>query len=253
MPSPCRDNVSLDDDGSCWNEFFSRAVSDLVAVFFPEPFGSTEGGLIMNAKLRSIFVSFLLILPFGQVFADEYADTIKLFREADGSRPFFDKSYGYAVFRVIGKGGIVLGAAYGNGQVYRGGSHVGDSAMSQVTVGWQLGGQAYSQIIFFEDKRAFDDFTSGNFEFGAQASAVAITAGASAQAGTAGATASASGTEHHAWNAASYHKGMAMFTVAKGGLMYEGSIGGQHFSYAQKGERLTRHPTEKPVEGYIFN
>ena len=106
--------------------------------------------------------------------------------------------------------------------------------MTQITVGFQLGGQAYSQIIFFEDKRAYDEFTNGNFEFGAQATAVAITAGASAQAGTTGPSATASGTQHAAKTAAKYYKGMAVFTVAKGGLMYEASIGGQKFGYSPK-------------------
>jgi lipid-binding SYLF domain-containing protein len=105
-----------------------------------------------------------------------------------------------------------------------------------LTVGLQLGGQAYSQIIFFEDKRAFDEFTSGNFEFGAQASAVAITAGASATASTTGSSAGASGGQHDASTKeiGGYYKGMAVFTVAKGGLMYEASIGGQKFSYTPK-------------------
>jgi lipid-binding SYLF domain-containing protein len=106
--------------------------------------------------------------------------------------------------------------------------------MTQITVGFQLGGQAFSQIIFFEDKRAFDEFTGGNFEFGAQATAVAITAGASAQAGTTGPSASASGTQHRSKNIAEYYKGMAVFTVTKGGLMYEASIGGQKFNYKRK-------------------
>lgn len=188
----------------------------------------------MNARLRSIVALFLLILPFGQALADQYDDAIKLFREANESRPFFDKSYGYAVFPTIGKGGYFVGGAYGKGRVYRGGTHVGDTQMSQVTVGFQLGGQAYSQVIFFEDKRAFDEFTGGNFEFGAQATAVAITAGASAQAGTTGPSASASGTQHTSKNIAKYYKGMAVFTVAKGGLMYEASIGGQKYSYKPK-------------------
>ena len=106
--------------------------------------------------------------------------------------------------------------------------------MTQVTIGWQLGGQAYSQIIFFEDKRAFDEFTGGNFEFGAQATAVAITAGASAQAGTTGTSAGASGNQQSAKTAAKHSKGVAVFSVAKGGLMYEASIGGQKFSYKRK-------------------
>jgi lipid-binding SYLF domain-containing protein len=204
----------------------------------------------MNAKLRSIIASFLLFLPFGTAFADEYADTIKLFRDAAESRPFFDRSYGYAVFPLIGKAGYVVGGAYGKGRVYRGGTHVGDTQMSQLTVGFQLGGQGYSQVIFFEDKRAFDEFTSGNFEFGAQASAVAITAGASLQAGSTGASASASGTQHHAKHVApQYHKGMAVFTVVKGGLMYEASIGGQKYDYARKGEDLNPHLSQMPVDG----
>jgi lipid-binding SYLF domain-containing protein len=95
-----------------------------------------------------------------------------------------DSSYGYAVFPTIGKGGAVIGAAHGSGRVYVKGEYVGDTSMTQLSVGPQLGGQAYSQIIFFENKRAFEEFTSGNFEFGAQASAVAITAAAEAQATT---------------------------------------------------------------------
>jgi lipid-binding SYLF domain-containing protein len=188
----------------------------------------------MNARLRSAFVLFLLVVPFGRAFADDYADTIKVFRAAKESNQFFGKSYGYAVFPTIGKGGFVVGGAHGKGRVYANGAHVGDSAMTQLTIGAQLGGQAYSQIVFFEDKRAFDEFTSGNFEFGAQATAVAITAGASAQAGTTGPSASASGTQHHAKTAAKYYRGMAVFTVAKGGLMYEASVGGQKFSYTRK-------------------
>jgi lipid-binding SYLF domain-containing protein len=102
-----------------------------------------------------------------------------------------------------------------------------------VSVGWQWGGQAFSQIIFFEDKRAYDDFTSGNFEFDATASAVAITAGAQAKAGTEGATAGASAGPATGAQAkkANYHKGMAVFVHTKGGLMYEASIGGQKFTF----------------------
>ena len=207
----------------------------------------------MNARLRSILVLFLLILPFGHAVADTYDDTIKLFREANESRPFFGKSYGYAVFPTIGKGGYIIGGAYGNGRVYRGGTHVGDSTMTQLTAGFQLGGQAYSQVIFFEDKRAFDEFTSGNFEFGAQAGAVAVTAGASLQVGTTGVSASASGTQNHARHATpTYHKGMAVFTLTKGGLMYEASVGGQRFDYTRKGEQLTRSASPTPVEGEVM-
>jgi lipid-binding SYLF domain-containing protein len=163
--------------------------------------------------------------------ADEYADTISVFKNAGASGTYFNNSYGYAVFPTIGKGGMGVGGAHGTGHVYARNRYVGDTSMTQLTVGLQLGGQAFSQIIFFEDERAFKDFTSGNFEFGAEASAVAITAGASASAGTTGGSAGASGGKKDATTAGHYHKGTAVFTVAKGGLMYEAAIGGQKFSY----------------------
>ena len=179
-------------------------------------------------------VAFALIS--GPVGADEYDATIAVFKQAGPSAAFFESSYAYAVFPTIGKGGVGIGGAHGKGRVYAKGAYVGDTAMTQLTIGFQLGGQAYSQIVFFQDQRAFDEFTSGNFEFGAQATAVAITAGASAQAGTTGASAGASSANAagHATAAGEYHKGMAVFTVAKGGLMYEASIGGQKFSYTAK-------------------
>ena len=189
----------------------------------------------MPTQLRKLLlVLSLFAFPFGPALADEYSDTIKVFRDAGQSATFFGKSYGYAVFPTIGKGGIGIGAAHGSGRVYEKGTYIGDTTMNQVSVGLQFGGQAYSQIIFLEDKRAFDEFTSGNFEFGAQATAVALTAGASAQAGTGGTSAGASGSQSHANTSGSYQKGMAVFTVAKGGLMYEASIGGQKFSYRKK-------------------
>ena len=191
----------------------------------------------MKYTLRSGLVFLLLAFSFAPAWADDYTDTIKVFKDAGESGTFFAKSYGYAVFPTIGKGGIGIGGAYGKGRVYAGGNYVGDTSVTQVSIGLQLGGQAYSQIIFFEDKRAFDEFTSGNFEFGAQASAVAITAAASAEATTTGTSAGASGGKHDATTTTvgtEYHKGMAVFTVAKGGLMYEASIGGQKFSYTPK-------------------
>jgi lipid-binding SYLF domain-containing protein len=108
--------------------------------------------------------------------------------------------------------------------------------MTQVTVGAQLGGEAFRQIIFFEDERAFKEFTTGQFEFGAQAQAVAITAGATAQATTGGTGAGKNVGGGKAEVKGGYQKGMAVFTLAKGGLMYEASIGGQKFSYTPKGE-----------------
>jgi lipid-binding SYLF domain-containing protein len=184
---------------------------------------------------RIFLILTLTVAPFSGAWADEYADTIKVFKEAGESGTFFDKSYGYAVFPTIGKGGIGIGGAYGKGRVYEQGKYVGDTSMTQVSIGLQLGGQAYSQIVFFEDKRAFDNFISGNFEFGVEASAVAITAGASAQTTTTGSSAGASGGQHDATTKGStFNKGMAIFTVAKGGLMYQASVSGQKFSYTAK-------------------
>ena len=179
-----------------------------------------------------LLVMVLSVVAAGTARADDYDDTLQVFKMAGESSLFFDHAYGYALFPTIGKGGMVVGGAHGTGHVYERGRYVGDTSMTQITVGFQLGGQAYSQVIFFQDKRAFDEFTSGNFEFGAQASAVAITAGASAGAGTTGASAGVSGGRHDAATIGdAYYKGMAVFTVAKGGLMYEASVGGQKFSY----------------------
>jgi lipid-binding SYLF domain-containing protein len=146
----------------------------------------------MFMPLRALLALLVVVLPLASALADDYADTVKTFRDAGQSGEFFKKSYGYAVFPTIGKAGIGIGGAHGAGRVYAKGKHVGDSSMNQLSVGLQLGAQGFSQIIFFEDKAAFDRFTKGDFQFGAQASAVAITAGASAQASSAGAGAGAS-------------------------------------------------------------
>lgn len=167
--------------------------------------------------------------------ASKYANTIELFRNAGESSSFFQKSYGYAVFPTVGEGGLGVGGAYGKGHVYVHGHWVGDTTMGQVSVGFQAGGKAYSQIIFFEDKRALDEFESGSFEFTAGASAIAITASAGASVGTSGASAGASGGEKDARATGVYEKGMAVFTVAKGGLMYAAAIAGQKFSYTPRG------------------
>jgi lipid-binding SYLF domain-containing protein len=170
-------------------------------------------------------------LPLSPAWADEYSDAIKVFKGAGESGGFFDTAYGYAVFPTIGKAGFVVGGAYGEGRVFEKGKAIGEAKMTQVSVGLQLGGQAYSEIVFFQDERALKEFTSGNFEFGADASVVAITASANAKASTTGASAGASGGEHDATTVGKYNRGMATFTVAKGGLMYEAAIAGQKFSY----------------------
>ncbi|MGO9515322.1 MAG: YSC84-related protein [Steroidobacteraceae bacterium] len=167
--------------------------------------------------------------------AADYQNTIALFKNAGQSAAFFNKSYAYAVFPTVGEGAFVVGGAGGKGGVFVGGRLVGTSIMAQVTLGFQLGGKAYSEIIFFEDKRALDEFESGNFEFGADASVVAVTAAAGASAGTNGAQAGASGGMKDAATAGVYYKGMAVFTIAKGGLMYEAAVAGQKFWYKPLG------------------
>lgn len=185
----------------------------------------------MSKIWSACLLSASLMLPALPAFADRYSDTIAAFKNAGASAAFFDSSYGYAVFPTIGKGGLVVGGARGTGRVFQNGKHVGSTTMTQLSFGFQAGGQAYSQIIFFQDQRAFNEFTSGSFTFGGDVSAVAITAGASASAGTGGATAGASGGRNDATTAGGYQRGIAVFTIARGGLMYQAVVAGQRFSF----------------------
>lgn len=188
-------------------------------------------------------LSFLLIvaLIFGianvsiAANTEDYSSTITVFRDSPVVAKFFKNSYGYAVFPTIGKGAYVVGGSYGEGQVYKHGKVTGKTTVIEGSIGFQAGGEAFSEIIFFKDKRAYDAFTSGKFEFNATAQAVAITAGAEAQVATTGATAGATGgprTGAHAKT--SYVNGMATFVHAKGGLMIGVSIGGQKFTFEPK-------------------
>jgi lipid-binding SYLF domain-containing protein len=143
---------------------------------------------------------------------EQVQEVIKQFEKGDpGMQAWFREAYGYAVFPSVGKGAVGVGGARGKGLVYEGGKPIGKTTLTAVTVGLQLGGQAFREVIFFKDKTALDDFTRGNFEFAAGASAVALKAGASKD--------------------LAYNKGVAVMTATKGGLMYEVSIGGQKFSY----------------------
>lgn len=182
-----------------------------------------------------ITVMVLAIFFIGVAYADDFTETMETFKKSKVVEPFFDNTYGYAVFPTVGKGGLGIGGAYGKGQVYQGGNVTGETKLMKATIGLQAGGQAFSEIIFFEDKRAYDDYTSGEFEFDASASAVAITVGAQAKAGTEGTSAGASAGPSTGIQAkASYSKGMAVFVHTKGGLMYEAAIGGQKFSFEAK-------------------
>jgi hypothetical protein len=188
----------------------------------------------MKARISPLAFIATLLLVTATAYADEYTDTISIFKNAGESGTYFSNSYGYAVFPTVGKGGLGVGAAHGSGRAYVQGKHVGDVKMNQVSLGLQAGGQAFSQIVFFQDKRSFDEFASGSYEFDATVQAVAITASATATAGTAGAAAGAAGGKKDAATAGNYHKGMAVFTVAKGGLMYQAAVGGQKFKYTAK-------------------
>lgn len=123
---------------------------------------------------------------------------------------FLQNAYGYAVFPTVSKGGFVVGGAYGEGGAFHANQMVAKCSLAQGTIGAQLGGQAYSEVIFFQDQPHFDNFVDGHFTFDAQASAVAVTAGAAAN--------------------AAYSHGVAVFSLPKGGLMYEASVGGQKFT-----------------------
>ncbi|MEB2782752.1 YSC84-related protein [Algoriphagus persicinus] len=126
---------------------------------------------------------------------------------------FFSSSYGYIILPNVGKGGLGIGGAAGNGVAYQGGSKVGYAKMTQITIGFQAGGQAYSEVVFFENKEAFDRFKNSKVEMSAQVSAVAAASGASLN--------------------AKYVEGVAVFTRTKGGLMYEASVGGQQFKFRE--------------------
>jgi lipid-binding SYLF domain-containing protein len=175
---------------------------------------------------KSAFIAavlFLLVSPtiFGEFQPDtsseiqlDVAKAIIAVKKSDpGIQKFFDGSAGYAVFPTVGKGAIGVGGAHGKGLVIVNDKAIGRTSLSQITVGLSLGGQKYSQFIFFKDKTALGHFQRGNYEMGAQASAVAVTAGASAD--------------------ADYDKGVAVFTNVGGGLMADASIGGQKFTYEE--------------------
>ncbi len=148
---------------------------------------------------------------------EESNKTIAEFKKKDPDiEKFFNSSYGYAVLYSIGKGAVGVGGAGGKGTVYEQGTPKGDVRMSQVTVGFALGGQKYAEIVFLEKKDDYDRFVNKNFEFAAQATAVALSSGASTD--------------------ADYRNGVVVFTMAIGGLMYEASIGGQKFKVTMFGE-----------------
>lgn len=184
----------------------------------------------MKNLIKILFIGFMLLSvtsTFAASSPQQCQETMAKFKQLGNVPELLSQSYGYAILPTIGKGGAGIGGAAGSGCVYAGGKHVGNVSMAQLTIGWQLGGQAYSQLILFKNADTYKDFTQGNFEFGADATAVALTYGAAAQASTEGASATAGDTKGKgAWK-----RGMAVFTLAKGGLMYEASIGGQKYNF----------------------
>ena len=192
-------------------------------------------------SIRAILLAPLLLLAAGLAHADRYSDTIALFKNAGDSAAYFSNSYAYAVFPTIGEGGFIVGGAHGKGRVYVNGKLVGDTAMTQLSAGFQAGGKAYSQIIFFQDKRALDEFESGTFEFAAGASAVAVTAGANANAGTTGAESGASGGQKDATtNSAGYQKGNAGIHHRQGRPHVRSHSGRPEVHLHPQGTALTR-------------
>ena len=170
-------------------------------------------------KKLLFLLSLLLVLPlFAQTGGwnpklkeDADAALYKMIQQTPKLETFKNEAYAYVIFPKVTKAGIGIGGAAGKGIVYKDHTPIGSSKLKQASIGLQLGGQQYSEVIFFKDKEAFEKFANGNLKFDAQASAVAITEGASAD--------------------LSYSGGVAVFTQTKGGLMYEASIGGQHFTY----------------------
>jgi lipid-binding SYLF domain-containing protein len=190
----------------------------------------------MKTRLLSFtfLLSALLAMPAWSADrkVEDYSKTIDAFKQSATVAPYFASAYGYAVFPTIGKGGFGIGGAHGKGQVYRGGKVTGFTSVTDLSIGLQAGGQAYSQVVFFENQAAYDKFTSGKFEFSAGAGAIAIQATADASVGTEGVGAGAAAKgETGKQTKKQYYDGMLVFTSAKGGLMYEATIAGQKYSF----------------------
>ena len=153
-----------------------------------------------------------VIYPKDKELENETAKAIKRFiADNPDLKKYFDDAYGFAVFPVITKGGLGIGGAAGKGLVFDNKVVTGMSKMSQATIGAQAGGQQYMEAIFFENKKALDNFTGGKVKWSGQVSAIALEAGTSID--------------------MKYNDGVAIFTKGKGGLMAEASVGGQKFKY----------------------
>ena len=186
---------------------------------------------ILHTRTLALAAILLATTALAQKVSD-FSDAIDAFKAVPAVQPFFDNSYGYVVWRRIARGGFGIGGATGRGQVYVDGEVTGFSRLLDISVGFQLGGQIYRQIIFFENKAAYEDFTDGGFEFDAQAAAIAVTASAQASSGTQGSQAAVgAATTSELAAASAYHNGTRVFTMARGGLMYQVTIAGQRYNF----------------------
>ena len=179
--------------------------------------------LIMNKQLYKIIITSFLLVAFvhhsyaqnddkkKQILSDSQSAKTSFLKEDESMAKFFNSSYGYVIFPNVGKGGLGVGGASGNGVAYEQGAMIGYAKLTQVTIGFQAGGQSYREVVFFETTKEMKRFKENKIEFSAQVSAVAAAAGVSAD--------------------AKYVEGVAVFTMAKGGLMYEASVGGQKFKF----------------------
>ena len=180
--------------------------------------------------MSAVFLAALTATAHAQRVRD-VSETVELFRSIPQVAPYFEGSYGYAVWPRIGRGGLGVGASRGRGQVYVGGQMTGFSMHTEISIGLQAGGQTYRQIIFFQDRETYEKFTRDSFEFDASASAVAVTASAQAGAGTSGSRASAGAGNPNTAAGGGYHNGLQVFTMAEGGLMYQATIAGQRYNF----------------------
>lgn len=175
--------------------------------------------------MKKLLIAFLVFFAFGQAIAQTEERDEKILTDSETAKAaflsddpdmvtLFEDSYGYIILPNVGKGGFGIGGAAGNGVAFEQGIHIGFARMTQLTIGFQAGGQAYSEVVFFQTKEAFDRFKEGKIEMAAQVSAVAAASGASLN--------------------AEYVEGVAVFTRTKKGLMYEASVGGQQFRFREK-------------------
>jgi len=184
----------------------------------------------MKSRTTALMVA-VTIFAAGTAFADKYSEAITSFKQSPKSSKFFERAYGYAIFPDVGKAGFIVGGEHGDGQVYEHGKLVGEASLTQVSVGAQAGAKEYAEIIFFHKKEDFDKFRGGDFQLAGNVEATAATMNASASAGTETSSTSASTTRNNAATGGGFNNGVAVFVIARGGLMAGIAVGGQKINY----------------------